>query len=184
MLLVGADLRYSLPESFQLASVATDRSDDDRSRIGTPRIRGRRYLRPAVRLRGMDGKQALYYAAIAIAVLIGVSIVVSVVSALLSLAWAIVSGIVTLAILAGLVYVAYKTGSWLLGDDGGSTGSGSLDSIGSSSSSADAGTSRQDRLRQQYVEGQISEAEFERRIGEELETEEFDDIDRELERER
>ncbi|TKX74344.1 hypothetical protein EXE46_09580 [Halorubrum sp. GN11_10-6_MGM] len=133
----------------------------------------------------MDGKKALYYAAIAIAVLIGVSIVVSVVSALLSLAWAIVSGIVSLAVLAGIVYVAYKTGSWLLGDDDSSSLDSSLDSIGADSSTAvDAGSSRQDRLRQQYVEGQISEAEFERRIGEELETEELDDIDRELERER
>jgi hypothetical protein len=131
----------------------------------------------------MDGKQALYYAAIAIAALIGVSIVVSVVSALLSLAWAIVSGIVSLAVLAGLVYVAYKAGSWLLGDDD----SPSLDSIGSgstSSTSVDAGSSRRDRLREQYVEGEISEAEFERRIGEELATEEVDEIDRELERER
>ena len=129
----------------------------------------------------MDGKQALYYAAIAIAVLIGVSIVVSVVSAILSLAWAIASGVVSLAVLAGIVYVAYKAGSWLLGDDD----SPSIDSLGASSSTpADAGTSRRDRLRQQYVEGQISEAEFERRIGEELETEELDDIDRELERER
>ncbi|OYR81970.1 hypothetical protein DJ72_09925 [Halorubrum distributum] len=132
----------------------------------------------------MDGKQALYYAAIAIAVLIGVSIVVSVVSAILGLVSAIVSGIASLAVLAGIVYVAYKAGSWLLGDDGDSIGADSLDSIGSSSTSADAGSSRQDRLRQQYVEGQISEAEFERRIGEELETEEVDDIDRELERER
>ncbi|RLM76356.1 hypothetical protein [Halorubrum sp. Atlit-26R] len=132
----------------------------------------------------MDGKQALYYAAIAIAVLIGVSIVVSVVSAILGLVSAIVSGIVSLAVLAGIVYVAYKAGSWLLGDDGDSIGADSLDSIGSSSTAADTGTSRQDRLRQQYVEGQISEAEFERRIGEELETEELDDIDRELERER
>ncbi|WP_423996264.1 hypothetical protein [Halorubrum trapanicum] len=132
----------------------------------------------------MDGKQALYYAAIAIAVLIGVSIVVSVVSAILGLVSAIVSGIVSLAVLAGIVYVAYKASSWLLGDDGDSIGADSLDSIGSASTSADAGTSRQDRLRQQYVEGQISEAEFERRIGEELETEEVDDIDRELERER
>lgn len=130
----------------------------------------------------MDGKKALYYAAIAIAVLIGVSIVVSVVSALLSLAWAVVSGIVTLAVLAGIVYVAYKAGSWLLSDDDDSLDS--LDSIGSGSTSADTGTSRQDRLRQQYVEGQISEAEFEQRIGEELETEELDEIDRELERER
>jgi hypothetical protein len=129
----------------------------------------------------MDGKQALYYAAIAIAVLIGVSVVVSVVSAFLSLAWAVVSGVVTLAVLAGLSYAAYKAGSWLLGGDD----DAALDSIGSSSSpSVDAGSSRQDRLRQQYVEGQISEAEFERRIGEELETEELDDIDRELERER
>ncbi|QAU13053.1 hypothetical protein EKH57_10150 [Halorubrum sp. BOL3-1] len=130
----------------------------------------------------MDGKKALYYAAIAIAVLIGISVVVSVVSALLSLAWAIVSGIVSLAVLAGLVYVAYKTGSWLLGDDD----SPSLDSIGSSSTSstADTAESRQDRLRRQYVEGQISEAEFERRIADELETADVDDIDRELERER
>ena len=130
----------------------------------------------------MDGKKALYYAAIAIAVLIGVSIVVSVVSALLGLVSAIISGVVTLAVLAGLGYVAYKAGSWLLGGD---DDPATLDSIGSgSSSSVDAGSSRQDRLRQQYVEGQISEAEFERRIGEELETEELDDIDRELERER
>ena len=131
----------------------------------------------------MDGKQALYYAAIAIAVLIGVSVVVSVVSAILSLAWAIVSGIVSLAVLAGLVYVAYKTGSWLLGGDDAS----SFDSIGgsaTSSTSVDGAESRQDRLRRQYVEGQISESEFERRIADELETEELDDIDRELERER
>jgi divalent metal cation (Fe/Co/Zn/Cd) transporter len=129
----------------------------------------------------MDGKKALYYAAIAIAVLIGVSVVVSVVSALLGLVSAIISGVITLAVLAGLGYAAYKAGSWLLGSD---DEPASLDSIGSGSSSVDAGSSRQDRLRQQYVEGQISEAEFERRIGEELETEELDDIDRELERER
>ncbi len=125
----------------------------------------------------MDGRKALYYGVIAIAVLIGVSIVVSVVSALVSLAWAAVSGVVSLAVLAGVVYVAYKAGSWLLSDDSPSSGS-----IGSEST--DAGRSRQDRLRQQYVEGQISEAEFERRIGEELETERVDDIDRELERNR
>ena len=133
----------------------------------------------------MDGKKALYYAAIAIAVLVGVSVVVSVVSAILGLVSAVVSGIVSLAVLAGIVYVAYKAGSWLLGDDGDSIGADSLDSIGSeSSTSIGTSSSRQDRLREQYVEGQISEAEFERRIGEELETEELDDIDRELERER
>ncbi|OYR50304.1 MULTISPECIES: hypothetical protein [unclassified Halorubrum] len=134
----------------------------------------------------MDGKKALYYGAVALAVLIGVSVLVSVVSAILSIAWAVISGVVTLAVLAGLAYVAYKAGSWFLGSDDPTANSDSIGASRSSSSTAsgDASESRQDRLRQQYVEGQISEAEFERRIASELETEELDDIDRELERER
>jgi len=131
-------------------------------------------------------KKALYYGAIAIAILIAVSIVVSVVSALLSLAWAVISGIVSLAILLGIVYIAYKAGSWIFGssDDAYSTDSIGNSRSSSSSSSAGGSQSRQDRLRQQYVEGQISEAEFEQRIARELENEDLDDIDRELERER
>ena len=135
----------------------------------------------------MDGKQVLYYGAVALAVLIGVSVLVSVVSAILSLAWAVVSGVVTLAVLAGIVYVVYRAGSWLSGSDDASVDTDSIgDSWSSSSSSSadDAPESRQDRLRRQYVEGQISEAEFERRIESELETEGLDDVDRELERER
>lgn len=133
----------------------------------------------------MDGKKVLYYGAIALAVLIGVSLLVSVVSAILSLAWAVVSGIVTLAVLAGVVYVAYRAGSWFLGGDDASVDTDSLgESWSSSSTTDDAPESRQDRLRRQYVEGQIGEEEFERRIASELETEEFDELDRELERER
>ena len=140
----------------------------------------------------MDGKKALYYGAVALAVLIGVSVLVSVVSAILSLAWAVVSGIVTLAVLAGIAYVAYRAGSWFLGSDDPAVDADSIGDSWSSSStpstgltgSDDGSESRVDRLRRQYVEGQIGEAEFERRIGEELETEELDDIDRELERER
>lgn len=137
----------------------------------------------------MDSKRALYYAAIAIGALIAVSVLVSVVSAVLSLAWAVVSGIVSLAVLAGIVYVAYRVGSWLSGGSGGHDAT-DLDSIGgtrsgtTSSTSSDTAVDRQDRLRRQYVEGQIDEAEFERRIARELETEDLDDIDRELERER
>jgi len=134
----------------------------------------------------MDGKKALYYGAIALAVFIGVSIVLSVISAIIGLVTAVISGIVTLAVLAGVVYVAFKTGSWFFGSDEASV---DTDSIGeswsnSSTASGDASESSQDRLRRQYVEGQIGEAEFERRIASELETEELDDIDRELERER
>ena len=125
----------------------------------------------------MDGKQALYYGSIAIAVLIALSVIATIISVVLGVTFWVLTWAIRLAVLAGLGYVAYKAGSWLLSDDSPSSGS-----IGSEST--DAGRSRQDRLRQQYVEGQISEAEFERRIGEELETEHVDDIDRELERNR
>ncbi|SFH76361.1 hypothetical protein SAMN04488066_12618 [Halorubrum aquaticum] len=131
----------------------------------------------------MDTKRALYYAAIAIGVLIAVSVVVSVVSAILSLAWAVISTAVTLAVLFGIVYVAYRAGSWLSGDGGGDPTS--IDSVGGSrSTSTETSTDRQERLRRRYVEGEIDEAEFERRIASELETEDLDDIERELERER
>ena len=133
----------------------------------------------------MDGKKALTYAAIAFAILIGVSVLVSVVSAILSLAWAIVSGIVTLALLVGVAYVAYRAGSWLFGGDDASVDADPLgDSWSSSTSSSDVTESPQDRLRRQYVEGQIDEAEFERRLASELEANSTDEIERELERER
>jgi hypothetical protein len=133
----------------------------------------------------MDGKKALTYAAIALAILIGVSVLVSVVSAILSLAWAVVSGIVTLALLVGVAYVAYRAGSWLFGGDDASVDADPLgDSWSSSTSSSDVTESPQDRLRRQYVEGQIDEAEFERRLASELEANSTDEIDRELERER
>ena len=133
----------------------------------------------------MDGKTAVYYAAIALAILVGVSVLVSIVSAIVSLAWAVVSGIATLAVLVGLAYVAYRAGSWLLGDDDSSDETTSLgDSLSASTSPTDAAERPQDRLRRQYVEGQIDEAEFERRLARELETNATDDIDRELERER
>ena len=133
----------------------------------------------------MDGKKALTYAAVALAILIGVSVLVSVVSAILSLAWAVVSGIVTLALLVGVAYVAYRAGSWLFGGDDASVDADPLgDSWSSSTSSTDVTESPQDRLRRQYVEGQIDEAEFERRLASELEANSTDEIDRELERER
>jgi len=133
----------------------------------------------------MDAKTVLTYGAIALAILIGVSVLVSVVSAILSLAWAIVSGIVTLAFLVAVAYVAYRAGSWLFSSDDSSVNTDSIDdSWSSSTSSSDVAESPQDRLRRQYVEGQIDEEEFERRLARELETEPADEIDRELERER
>ena len=131
-------------------------------------------------------KKVLYYGAIGIGILIAVSIVVSIVSTLLSLAWAVISGLISLAILLGLVYAAYKAGSWIFGSSGSETDriSTGPSSYSSGSSTASGSQDRQDRLRQQYVEGQISEEEFEQRIARELENEDIDGIDKELERER
>ena len=126
--------------------------------------------------------KALYYGAIAVGILIAVSIVVSVVSTILSLAWAIVSAAVSLAILLGILYVAYKAGVWILGSDDEKT---ATEGFGSSRSSSTEPVDPQERLRKQYVEGRISEEEFERRIASELETESVEsDLDRELSRER
>jgi len=65
----------------------------------------------------MDGKRTLYYAAIAIAVLIALSVVGTIISLAIGVTVWMVTWAIRLAVLAGLVYVAYKAGSWLLGDD-------------------------------------------------------------------
>jgi len=118
----------------------------------------------------MDGKRALYYGAIATAILVALFAISTVVSVLIGVTlWAI-----NLAVVVAVLYAVYKVWSWLLSDDEASP-SASVDGEPESA---------QDRLRRQYVEGEIDEAEFERQIGAELETEPLDDIDRELERER
>ena len=127
----------------------------------------------------MEWKRVLYYGVIALGALFVVSVVVSVISAILSLAWAAVSAAVSLAVLLGVVYVAYRALSWF------SDGTDTADRTGRPKTTAadESPADRQDRLRRQYVEGQISEAEFERRIARELEAEDRGDIERELERE-
>jgi len=122
----------------------------------------------------MDGKRALYYGAIATAILVALFAISTVVSVLIGVTLWAISWAINLAVAAAVVYAVYKVGSWLLSDDDASP-SASVDG---------EPESRRDRLRRQYVEGQIDEEEFERRIASELETEELDEIDRELERER
>ncbi len=135
----------------------------------------------------MDLTKTLYYGAVVIGVLIAVGVVVSVVSAILSL----LRLLLVAALLIGVVYAAYRVRSWLSGDDDGNDGHSVTDRIGnfgsstaSESRSTGSSPGGRDRLRRQYVEGEIDEAEFERRIEREFEAEDLDDIERELERER
>jgi uncharacterized membrane protein len=122
----------------------------------------------------MDGKRALYYGAIATAILVALFAISTVVSVLIGVTLWAISWAINLAVVVAVLYAVYKVWSWLLSDDEASP-SASVDGEPESA---------QDRLRRQYVEGEIDEAEFERQIGAELETEPLDDIDRELERER
>ena len=129
----------------------------------------------------MPLSRLVYYGAIGMGILIAVSIVITVVSTILSGILTILSAAVSLAVLVGIVYVAYRLGTWLFG--GSEAGTGPLDGYGrkGSESTPENTDDSQQRLRQQYIDGQIGEAEFERRIERELETE---SISRELERER
>ena len=136
----------------------------------------------------MDAKKALYYAAIIVGLLIAVSVVGTLISIAVGITLWAVSWAINLAIVAAVIYGGYKLASWVLSSGSSTSVPGRSGSEPSSSSTASGGSGspqdRQDRLRQQYVEGQISEAEFERRIANELETEGLDEIDQELERER
>ncbi len=126
-------------------------------------------------------KKALYYGAIGIGILIAVSVAIAVVNWTITL----LTAAIQLAVLLGSVYAFYKIASWILGSSGSETHRIGPNSHPSNSSSTSTDSrDRQDRLRQQYVEGQLSEEEFEQRIARELENEDLDRIEAQLERER
>ena len=137
------------------------------------------------------GKLILYLVG-ALLVLVIASAVVSAVFALVSFTIWLLSVIIALAVLGGLGYGAYKLYGLLSGDSS-SHGTGStdyglsgstqyetdVDSLSSESSDSDI-----DSLKEQYAAGELSEAEFERQIEQALDTDSYDSIDRELQRER
>jgi hypothetical protein len=140
------------------------------------------------------GKLVLYLVGALLALAVA-SAVVSAVFAALALVWFLVRAAVTLLVLGGAGYGAYKLYQLVAGGSSQPTAGGSGLSTGRSgtfstgqystgSQSTDQGESRLDDLKQQYADGQISEAEFERRIERELDDGPRDSIDRELERER
>lgn len=116
------------------------------------------------------------YAALAVGLLVLASVAVSVVSAILGIVWAVVTTLVTAAVLVAVLYAGYRGGSWLR-----RRGSGG-DSDGGTA--ADEPADPAERLRERYVRGELTEAEFERRLDRALDGPDPDGIDRELGRER
>ena len=110
-------------------------------------------------------RTAVKYAVLALAALFVLSVVLSVITTVVGLVWGLITTLLTLLIIGGLLYGGFKLFTWLSDD-----GSGGDDPVA--------------KLRERYANGDISEAELERRLELELDGPETDSIDRELNRER
>ncbi|MFT4944577.1 MAG: hypothetical protein ACI9K3_000511 [Halovenus sp.] len=130
----------------------------------------------------MANRSLLLYAVGGLLVLGIIYFIIQVVSAVVSTVIFAVEMAVLLAVLGGLGYVGYKAYSLLSGRSSG----GSSTTAGSSTDelSTGVGSTRSDDLQQKYLNGEISEEEFERRLERQLDNNEFDSIDRELQREQ
>lgn len=139
------------------------------------------------------GKLILYAVAGLLALLV-VGFVVKTVLAIVSLALFALKALAVLGVLGGLGYAGYKIYSLVSGVSGSNksdtasreTNDGlSMPDIGTSSdSTTETGTTAGNDLQQQYLNGEISEKEFERRLERQMDDDDHDSIDRELQRDR
>jgi hypothetical protein len=129
------------------------------------------------------GKLVLYAVAGLVA-LVAAAFVVQTVLWAVSLLITVLRLLALLAVVGGLGYVGYKLYGLVSGSSGNSSRNTST-STGDEFSVSDIGTtSGSDSLREQYLNGEISEAEFERRLERQIDSTDHDSIDRELQRER
>ena len=130
----------------------------------------------------MSTGKLLLYAVLGLIALFVVSAVISAVFAAIAFIWLVIRVLAFLAVVGGLAYVAYRLYRLVSGSSSSTTERSTTGTdIGGRSAT---GANRVDELRRQYVNNEISEAEFERRLERELEDRETDSIDRELRRER
>lgn len=124
-------------------------------------------------------RNTTYYAALLIGLLVLIGIGLSVLSALLGFVWSLVTTLASLLVIGALWYAGVKIALWLRSGSDDST-----ESVDAPSAPSDPGSSV-DRLTERYVDGDLSEAEFERRIERELETDRLDEeLDRTVEFDR
>lgn len=123
------------------------------------------------------------YALIGLGLLVAVSAAISVVGMVLSAVWMALVGVAALVGLAVLGYVGYRVARWATGDDGSAAETVPDTDLGRSTT-AETPDDPVDRLQRQYAEGELTEAEFERKLERAMDERETDPIDRELERER
>lgn len=150
-------------------------------------------MRPEYVDSSMDLRKAAKYAAIGVAAFVALWIVLAIVSflvdlalGLLALLFGLVVTAIALLVLLGLGYAVVKGLLWLTSDDERSTTPpGRTTSRGETTTSRQTTTSADDRvdqLSERYVQGDLSEEEFERHLESQLEDSEPGERDREFER--
>lgn len=127
------------------------------------------------------GKTLLYVVA-GLLGLIVLGVVASIVFAAIAFLW-LIARLVVFLLVAGIVgYVGYRIYRWVSGFF--ATGEELEATSGAPTNTIDEPTDPIEALKEQYANGDLTEAEFERKLERELSAESFDDIDRELQRER
>lgn len=124
----------------------------------------------------MNWPKVLTYGVIALVALFLLRIAVGAVLGFVGFLWTAITTGVTLLAIGGLLYGAYRLWSWVSDDES----SPASDSVESPRSTED----RVETLKKRYAKGELTEDEFERRLGQELGGPSMDRLDRQLNRER
>jgi len=133
----------------------------------------------------MSTGKILLYAIAGLVILAVVSVVISAVIAAVTFLWWLARILAMLAVLGAVGYAGYKLYGLVSSGSKSTQASRGGFSMSETGTSSNAGSrSTRDRLEQQYLNGEITEEEFERRLERELNGGEYDSIDRELQRER
>lgn len=124
----------------------------------------------------MNWRKGLIYVGLALGALLVVRIVVSLVFGLLGFLWTALTTLATVLAVGILLYGGYKILSRVRGNEMASVS----DSVGEWESISTKPANRVERLKERYANGELSEAEFERRLSQELDDHQTESLDREL----
>ena len=129
------------------------------------------------------GKLLLYGLGLLLAFVI-LSALVSLVLTIIGITLAVLQLLATLLVLGAVAYGVYKLYTLLSGSSGRTPEPAHTGTRTTTNDARSGGASNVDRLQRRYLNGELSEREFERQLERELDGGEFDSIDRELQRER
>ncbi|SDJ56377.1 Uncharacterized membrane protein [Halovenus aranensis] len=133
----------------------------------------------------MDTGKIILWLVLAVVALAAVNIVVSAVFAAIGFLWWLATTAVTLAVVGGLLYGAYRLYGLVSGDDETADYGGSRTTSLSRDTEYSRTDSGVDDVQTRYANGEISEAELERELERQMDDDgDIDSIDRELQRER